>query len=285
MEKANKIELGNVQETLLYPLWERATETQKKKPLLIDDKAVEIMNSIPYDFTLIEKNSRSLPQRIGRYGTVGRYIYFDDKIKTFINSFPEATIVNIGCGFDTTFSRVDNGNIQWIDLDMPNVIDLRKEYFAESDRNRFIAKSVFDTSWYDSIENKDHVMLLIAGVIYYFDEDQIKRLFKDFQTYLPRAEVVFDFPSRLLVKIINKTMLRKWGMDARWIWGINNIRDIEKWDCGLEVIESLVGSTKEFKRGQPLKDRIEMTIFDILFGTFKLGAGAHVKIHPPIEIG
>ena len=40
MEKIN-IELGNVQITLLLPLWGRAIETQKKNPLLIDKTALK----------------------------------------------------------------------------------------------------------------------------------------------------------------------------------------------------------------------------------------------------
>ncbi len=272
MEKSNKVELGSVQETLLPPLWARAVETQKKKPLLIDNKAVSVVNNIPYDFTSVSKSTHRFVQR----EVIARSIYFDNKIKAFIDLFPEATIINIGCGFDTTFYRVDNGRIKWIDLDLPDVIDLRKEYFSESNRNRFIPKSILDTSWYDSIERKDHVMLLIAGVLFYLDESQVKRLFSDLQKHLPGAEMVFDSVSKLSVKIMNKTYFKKAGMDnARWFWGINNIYEIEKWNYGLKVIES-IPIFKEHKRYYPLIDRIIMSIFDVL----KVDSLAHVKIHP-----
>ena len=136
MEDLNEIQLGSVQETLLLPLWGRAIETKKQKPLLVDNKAVLILNNIPYDFTTISKN-------LTRLSWIARSIYFDKKIKAFINVFPEATIVNIGCGLDTTFDRIDNGKIQWIDLDLPDTIELRKKYFSETDRRHFIATSVF----------------------------------------------------------------------------------------------------------------------------------------------
>ena len=113
MENINGIKLGSVQETLFLPLWGRAIETQKKKPLLIDKKTVSKINSIPYDFTEISKNNSKTVQA----SWIARSIFFDNKIKTFIEANPEATIVNIGCGLDTTFDRVDNGKIQWIDLD------------------------------------------------------------------------------------------------------------------------------------------------------------------------
>jgi len=275
MEKANKAELGSVQETLLLIVWGRAVETQKEKPLLIDNKAVEIMNSISYDFTTFFKDSGRLVLKLTQHGWISRAIYFDRKIKAFMDLYPEATIINIGCGLDTTFSRVDNGEIQWIDLDLPDVIDIRREYFTETARNRFIAKSVFDTSWYDSIENKDHVMLLIAGVLYYLDESQVKSLFKDLQTYLPRAEVVFDVLSKSYIKFANWGF-KRWNKSARMIWGNTNVNEIEKWNCGLEVINH-ISAYKEHKRNYPLIDGLAMSIFQV----FKIWTLSHIKIHPP----
>ena len=200
MQKINEIRLGSVQETLFLPLWGRAVETQKKKPLLIDNMAVSIINSIPYDFTLISKNINE----IVRAGWIARSIFFDKKIKAFIATYPEATVVNIGCGLDTTFVRVDNGQIQWIDLDLPDTIDLRKKYISESERRHVLPKSVFDQSWYERIEKKDKVMLLIGGVLCYFSESEVKRLFNDFHTFIPGVELVFDYLSSFGVKVSNK---------------------------------------------------------------------------------
>ena len=198
MENLNDIKLGSVQKTLLLPLWGRAVETQKQKPLLIDNTAVSIINNIPYDFKIISKNISKSVQS----SWIARSIYFDKKIQEFLESYPQATIINIGCGLDTTFDRVDNGKIHWIDLDLPDTIDLRKRYISESDRRHFIPKSVFDKSWYDRIE-KNNVMILIAGVLCYFDENDVKRLFNDFHTFLPGAEIIFDYASKLGVKVSN----------------------------------------------------------------------------------
>jgi O-methyltransferase involved in polyketide biosynthesis len=139
MNIKSKIGLGSVQETLLLPLWGRALETQKKNPILIDNKAVSIINNIPYDFTLISKNI----SKISQASWIARSIFFDKKIIEYIQKHPNATIVNIGCGLDTTFDRIDNGKIQWIDLDLPDTIALRKKYISETDRSQFVSKSVY----------------------------------------------------------------------------------------------------------------------------------------------
>jgi O-methyltransferase involved in polyketide biosynthesis len=51
MSPKQSFNLRDVQETLILPLWGRAVESRKSKPLLIDTKALEIINSIDYDFS------------------------------------------------------------------------------------------------------------------------------------------------------------------------------------------------------------------------------------------
>lgn len=272
MTNPGEIKLGSVQKTLLLPLWGRAVETQKPNPLLVDNKAVSIVNSLPYDFAEIAKNIPS----ISRLSWIARSNYFDKKIREFITVFPEATIINIGCGLDTTFDRVDNGSILWYDLDLPDTIELRKQYFSETDRNLFISKSVFDTSWYGGVEKKNNVMLLIAGVLYYFNEDDIKKLFGEFHNFLPGVEIVFDYASRLGIKLSNKKVLEKGGMDksAFLLWGINNIQEIEKWDNNITVIDHIL-MYKEHKKHYSIIQRMGMSFADLL----KIMSLAHIRIN------
>jgi O-methyltransferase involved in polyketide biosynthesis len=271
MGNASEIKLGSVQKTLLLPLWGRAIETQKQKPLLVDNKAVSIINSIPYDFTAISKNISKPTQ----YAWIARSIYFDKKIKAFLDLYPEATVVNIGCGLDTTFDRVDNGRVQWIDLDLPDTIDLRKKYISETDRRCFIPKSVFDKSWYDRVERKDNVMLLIAGVLYYFDESGVKGLFGDFHTFLPGAEIIFDYASGIGVRVSNKKVIEAGGMDksAYLRWGIDDILEIEKWSSNFKVISNMP-MFREHKKNYPLTKRLGMNVSDML----RIMSVAHIKI-------
>jgi len=271
MENSNEINLGSVQKTLLLPLWGRAVETQKPKPLLVDNKAVSIINSIPYDFSVIADNINPLT----RLSWIARSIYFDKKLKEFINVFPESTIVNIGCGLDTTFDRVDNGKIHWYDLDLPDTIELRKKYISETDRCCFISKSVLDTSWYDLIDKNSKVIFLIAGVLYYFDENEVKRLFKDFHINTPGVEIVLDYASERGIKLSNKVVLDKGGMDktAYLKWGINDIMKIEKWSDYIKVINH-EPMYKEHKKSYSLFHSLGMSIADIM----KIMSLAHIRI-------
>ena len=139
MEKI-KIEKGNVQETLLLPLWGRAYETKQAKPRLVDEKAVEIMERIDYDFSPVHET-----QAMSQHSWVARSLHTDRLAKVFSEKYPNATIVNFGCGMDTTFSRIDNGKIMFYELDFPDVIKLRKHFYEETDRHISIASSLHDT--------------------------------------------------------------------------------------------------------------------------------------------
>lgn len=266
------IKLGSVQKTLLLPLWGRAIETKKTKPLLIDNKAVSIISNLPFDFSVIANNVSKLSQT----SWIARSIFFDKKIKAFIDDNPEATIVNIGCGLDTTFDRVDNGKIQWFDLDLPDSIALRRNYFSETDRRKFVSMSVFNTDWYKNINSTNKVMFLIAGVLYYFDETEVKKLFSDFHNFLPGVEIVFDYCSTKGKKIANKKVIEKGGMDksAYLKWGIDNIYDIEKWANNIKV-KSNMPMFKEHKKKYPFIKRIGMNISDMM----KIMSLAHIEIN------
>jgi O-methyltransferase involved in polyketide biosynthesis len=272
MIASNNIELGNIQETLLLPLWGRAMETQRPEPKLIDNKAVSIINSIPYDFTKIAENINKLIQ----ITWIARSIYFDSKIKEFIAKNKNATIINIGCGLDTTFDRVDNGFIQWFDLDFPDVINLRKKYISETDRRHFIAKSVTDETWYNDIDKPDKVMLLMAGVIYYFYEETVKMLLDRFVEHFNQVDIIFDYCSSKGMKISNKKVIEKSGMSksAYLKWSINNIYELEKWNTKIKVISDMP-IFKDHKKKYPMMKRIGMNISDAM----RIMSLAHLQIN------
>ncbi len=93
------VELGNVQKTLFLPLWGRAVESKKEKPLLVDKTALQIIEAVDYDFFTLTKNISDLTQS----AWIMRSICVDEVVRAFLEKYPKGTIVNIGCGLDTTF--------------------------------------------------------------------------------------------------------------------------------------------------------------------------------------
>jgi O-methyltransferase involved in polyketide biosynthesis len=246
---SNPAALGSVQKTLLLPLWGRAVETRKPRPLLVDPTAVRIIDTLDYDFSTIAANVSFVSQ----LAWIARSLHIDRTIRKFLEQHPKATIVNLGCGLDTTFERVDNGTLYWYDLDLPDVIELRSTYIEPTPRRQFIERSILDDEWMELVKPADSVLLVAAGVLYYFAEDQVRVLLRKFADRFPSSELIFDACSPRGREIANKRVIEDGGMDAnaRLKWGLSKASEIHGWDGRIAVLE-------EYPIFRGLKDKLTL---------------------------
>ena len=151
------LQLGDVQTTALIPLAIKANETMRKNARIKDEKAVEIIKALKIDTAPYDKF-------MSREGVVARTIMLDRQLKGIIREYPDTVIVNIGCGFDNRFVRVDNGRIMWFDLDLPDAIEARKKAFQEQDRVTMIAGDVLESGWCEPVRQalKDQQIMIAA---------------------------------------------------------------------------------------------------------------------------
>lgn len=237
-------ELNAIQRTMFLPLWGRFKESKKDDPLLYDEKAIEIINNIDFDFSSLDKN-------VDDYGSVSwviRAMRMDQAVKNFIKKHPKATIVNIGAGLDTGFERVDNQDIMWYDLDLLDSIKFRRKFIKETNKRKFIAKSVFDISWFDEInEIEDNILFLAAGVLMFFEEKELKKLFSNLALKFPNGEIFFDALSVEGLNYANEIMKSAGMKENMLFWGIDNAYDIENWNKNIKVIDEF-SYYKDIKR-------------------------------------
>ena len=95
---------------------------------------------------------------------------------------------------DTTFQRIDNGHVLWINIDLPDVVALRQKLIPDSERERTIAKSVFDFTWMDDTaqQMKDcSILFMAAGVLCYFKSSEVEVLFRKLAAAYPFAHFIF----------------------------------------------------------------------------------------------
>ncbi|MHA2006335.1 MAG: class I SAM-dependent methyltransferase [Promethearchaeota archaeon] len=221
---------GTIQETMLGPLWARATFSKLYPELLNDQKAIDILPKIDYDFSKIQLY---LEQWRG-LGLLARARNFDEELKIFIMNHPNSTVVNIGAGLDTTFYRIDNGKIRWYDLDLPDAIEFRKKFLTESQRNVFIAKSAFDLSWFDQIEftKEDGIFFIAGGFIYYFTEADISTLFDAIANKFSLGELICDCISKLAMKVANRRA-KKAGIYPKHYFNLANCQVTSLWQLSI----------------------------------------------------
>jgi O-methyltransferase involved in polyketide biosynthesis len=221
-----QVRLGEVQQTLFIPLAGRAREAGKRRPVLRDPKAAEIVESVDFDAA---KYGRDW----GGVVTVLRTAIFDSWVRAFLAEHPGGTVVEIGTGLNTRFDRVDNGQVHWIDLDLPDTIGLRRMFFTDSARRRMVAASVLDEDWLPIVQDSPGPYFFAAdGVLVYLS--QAPEVLARIATRFPGALIAIDTYDRRMLERQHQRAARQ-NMPARWAWSCDDPRSLES--LGLDVVE------------------------------------------------
>ena len=231
---SSSMNMQSAQATMLIPLWGRAKYSGKNPDILNDLEAKQIIRNCDFDFSGIEKSFGELSGLC----YIVRAKKIDDAIRGYISMHPHATVVNIGAGLDTTFSRVDNGLINWYNLDLPDAIGYRQTLIPDSLRNLCIAKSVLDTSWFDDIifNPEDGIMFVSSGVFYYLHEEDIRVLFGKMAERFPDGELYFDAESESMVKKSNRMVQKSGNNGAMMYFSVNNANALEQWSPNIRLL-------------------------------------------------
>ena len=236
MSEKLKHDLEGVPETLLVPLWARAIENNKTNPIVKDNKALEMMSQIKYDFSKLDEDDKNWPTQVS---IAVRTELLDKAVTVFMDKNPDSVIINIGCGLDTRYFRLDNGSIHWYDLDLPESIQIRKHFFEETDRYHMIAKSVFDYSWIDKIKVDGPVLIIVEGVLMYFTENEVQKLMDKLVTSFKSAEMLIEITTPHTVKQSkdNDLINKQYQINATLKWGVKNGKELEKINNKIKFIE------------------------------------------------
>jgi O-methyltransferase involved in polyketide biosynthesis len=236
MSETPNQDLSGVAETLLMTLYIRAMESQRPDALIKDEKAVDLVNRMSYDFDRIRQVHMDEDDKVT---VILRNLEFDRYVRDFLARHPEAAVVHIGCGLDSRFERVDNGQVEWYDLDLPEVIELRRKFIGDEREHYYLLDcSAFDSAWMDmvSVHRQRPFLFLAEGVLMYFEEAQVQWLVLALRDHFPGAELVFDAFSPFIVRT-NNLRLSITKLGARYHWGIKRGQEIEGWGEGIHLLD------------------------------------------------
>jgi O-methyltransferase involved in polyketide biosynthesis len=229
MSETTHHSLSGVPETLLIPLVYRAIETQRPDAMIKDEKAVELIKQlssdgpIRYDSDWIKQTPMAEANKVLRIMLTRE---MDRYARDFLGRHPEAVVVHIGCGLDSRFDRVDNGQVEWYDLDVPDVIDLRRKLIGdEGQRYHLLGCSVLEPAWLEAVRvHRGRPFLFLAeGVFMYFAEAQVKSLVLTLRDHFPGAELVFDAWRPYEIWLGN------FALGGLLRWGLWRGRELEGW--------------------------------------------------------
>ena len=216
---------------MLLTLHARAEHTLSDRPRFSDPAAVELVSRLDYDFTMARQD------RLMADGVVLRTLTLDPLVAGYLATHPGCTVVNIACGLDTRFQRLDDGRVTWYDLDLPEAIELRRKLLQETDENTFLAQSLFDYSWCDKVKATGKpTLIIIEGVMMYFEPKEVQSFFSTIAQRLDNAVVLFDMLAFALVGNTKKhDSLKKMGKEVEFKWSMLNTKDMETWNNRLHL--------------------------------------------------
>ena len=102
------IEKNTVQETLVIPLYGRKMCSELYPNLFRDETAMRLIEEIDYDFSTLAKRSQSMMQQFGFLECAMRQSDLACEVRDYLRSYPNAAVVNLGCGLDATGRACDN---------------------------------------------------------------------------------------------------------------------------------------------------------------------------------
>jgi O-methyltransferase involved in polyketide biosynthesis len=229
------VELEGVAETMLWTLYNRASEAKRPDAFLIDPEAVRIYDAISYDYLRkFGKPTSAHPLRAR---------IFDDALRPWLRAHPGGTVVELGCGLETQFQRIDDGQVSWLCVDVPRAIDVRERFLPATERCQYIRASALDHGWLDRVAPSRGVFVSAQGLFMYFAEAEVRALLVAIVERFPGVELMFDvIPTWLSRKTLAGWDLTKDYRLPPMPWGIKRgdlSRTLREWLPSIERVETL----------------------------------------------
>lgn len=196
MQKLNIDHLTPVQKTLLISLKGRAEDFNAKVSFLGDTFAAELVDRIDYDFDTVK-----LGMGVAE-GVAIRTSILDRIVDSFIRTYPDAVVVELGSGFETRMFRLDPPTtVDWYDVDFPEVITLREQLMPARDNAHLVAASLLDPNWTATIPEDRPTILVADGLVGFLTEQQNTSLLNRITEHFAGGEFVTNAYTTLTARL------------------------------------------------------------------------------------
>lgn len=225
------VQWGSVEWTMLCMLYLRACESRLAQPILGDHRAAQDVSRIDYDFGRIH---RRIAPAFNQFGVALRGAHFDAWITDYLNSHPDSVVLHLGCGLHSRPVRLEvPKGVRWFDVDLPQVIALRRQLYSESETYRMVGSSVTDPGWLDELPTGGPGLIIAEGLLMYLTPAEITELLHRLVDRFDTGELLADLLSQWgprLSRVMTSGIIK---------WGTRDGRDITRWDSRLRLIEDV----------------------------------------------
>lgn len=264
-------EYKGVSDTLFIPLTGRVYVSRRFPEYFYDAKALELQLALPDD--AIQKNS----PEYAMLAPAARCYNLDQITKAFITEHEVCSIVNLGCGLDTSWFRIkEQRGAVFCEVDFPDVIANRKKVLGEADNEILVAGDILDFAWTDRIDRSLPTLLIASGVFQYFYEKDVLRFIRGARERFANAELVFDATGPIGLKAANFYVRRTGNKSAMMYFSMRNGLEFAQ-KAGVTLLEQrdfFTDARKILCHKTKLSTRIAMAVAD----WFNMSMLIHLKL-------
>ena len=240
--------LSAVSETALITLKSRVQEAEKDEPIIKDEVARECLASLRPLLPVKTQNkllNRSLPLSLTRHIAL-RARKYDAYARAFIADNPAGLVVSLGCGFDTRYWRVSDQAWNYIEVDLPEVIEAKKKVLGDRLTYRLIGCSVLEEDWFEEVRSlqDENILFLAEGLLMYLPPADVVGLFNKLSGSFSKSEIVFEvvhkrYTQGFWKKSVESKMKRNLGSEAgaSYEFGVREAREVEAYGPAIKVVE------------------------------------------------
>jgi len=247
------MDLSDVSRTAILTLLGHVNASEKENVVFNDPMAVLCLEKLMSIASVKEKKWITWQKRLiatpDARALARRVKTFDNLANLFISKYPKCTVINLACGFDTRFWRIENKDCRYIEIDLPEVVALKREILKDQLSYELIGCSVLDASWIDLVitNGNSNFLLLAEGLFMFLPKQDVKNLLQLLTQKLIRSQLVVEMAHEKWTNSFWKMMFalqaRVWGLDVSFTFGIKDPRDLESYAPGLRVLGDVKGSS------------------------------------------
>ncbi len=232
------VPLRGVMETLLIPLAARAFDAATPKPILGDSYAIGVTEKLNYDFSKVYMPAAQCA------AVAVRTRLFDRWTASFLAAHHHATVLHLACGLDSRVQRVEWGSdVRWIDVDLPEVVALRRQVLTQSLPGRdyrLIGADVVEDAWLEEIPADRPTLVVMEGLVSYLEEEDARKLLSRLAERFGDGELLFECINATVLSAGQKGQVeavQRTGAVFRWALG--DPKSLEEVSPRLGLLESI----------------------------------------------
>ncbi|HUO36484.1 MAG TPA: class I SAM-dependent methyltransferase [Mycobacterium sp.] len=162
MAEIEKASLSGAELTALIELYGKALDSRRPDSMLSDRDADQALQRLGYDFGALRLRRRD------QKSAAVRAKAYDRCVQHFLGAHRECVVLHLGCGLENRVYRVNPpSTVDWYDIDLPDVIGLRRRLLPPRAGLHSIAASVTDRRLLDTIPGDKPVLVIAEGLTPY----------------------------------------------------------------------------------------------------------------------